>query len=182
MRSSLVFLAALFPTATADGECKDDSCFSLSEELLAAHGCSKVELDLWLSPELELPGYHPLCVARAAEADGTRNVLAFKEGSARPVAGSVKEKQWGEVRSAIAALLDIGRHNNAWDDIGGFAQLCRNEHERCVEWALRGECDLNPSYMHIGCAGSCGTCNKTNQVVSLRQLGLGSRARVSIGS
>ena len=43
----------------------------------------------------------------------------------------------------------------------GFFQLCSNDHDRCVEWAGRGECDINPDYMHISCAGSCGTCNKT---------------------
>jgi len=158
----LSFLAALFASASSEEECQGNTC--INEEVLAAHGCSKDELDLWLSRDVKLPGYHPLCVAPSAS-DQTRKVLAFKEGSPEPIAGSVKEKHWGEVRNGIASLVDIGGHYNIWDDIGGFAQLCRNEHERCVEWATRGECDANPNYMHIGCAGSCGTCNKTNLMV-----------------
>lgn len=159
----LFLLGALFGAASLEVECQGETC--LNEDLLADHGCSKDELDLWLSPELKLPGYHLLCVAPSAS-NQTRKVLAFKEGSPQPIAGAVREKRWIDVRNGIASLVDIGGHYNRWDDIGGFAQLCRNEHERCVEWALRGECDANPNYMHIACAGSCGTCNKTNLMVS----------------
>lgn len=42
--------------------------------------------------------------------------------------------------------------------------MCRNENERCQEWANAGECVKNPAYMLTSCGGSCGTCNTTHQV------------------
>ena len=30
---------------------------------------------------------------------------------------------------------------------------------RCTEWAMHGECDANPSYMHLHCAAVCNSCD-----------------------
>lgn len=37
---------------------------------------------------------------------------------------------------------------------------CRDEHELCVTWASRGECDKNPTYMAVSCRAACGRCKK----------------------
>ena len=36
--------------------------------------------------------------------------------------------------------------------------ICRNEHSSCAYWSVLGECDNNPSFMHIKCAPVCETC------------------------
>jgi prolyl 4-hydroxylase len=35
---------------------------------------------------------------------------------------------------------------------------CRNNHESCTLWALRGECEKNPGYMYTNCAPVCQNC------------------------
>ncbi|XP_057291343.1 zinc metalloproteinase nas-15-like [Hydractinia symbiolongicarpus] len=35
---------------------------------------------------------------------------------------------------------------------------CKNNHQRCQEWANRGECQKNPRYMHHNCKKSCNKC------------------------
>lgn len=35
---------------------------------------------------------------------------------------------------------------------------CRNRHFNCTMWALDGECEKNPAYMHTHCAPVCGSC------------------------
>jgi prolyl 4-hydroxylase len=35
---------------------------------------------------------------------------------------------------------------------------CRNDDEQCTLWALEGECEKNPSYMHKKCAPACLLC------------------------
>lgn len=36
---------------------------------------------------------------------------------------------------------------------------CLNNHESCVAWAERGECDANQQYMHANCKEACGVCS-----------------------
>lgn len=38
------------------------------------------------------------------------------------------------------------------------AKECMNEHEKCEEWAERGECEANPVYMLSSCKKSCMIC------------------------
>ena len=38
--------------------------------------------------------------------------------------------------------------------------LCQNEDNHCTSWALEGECEANPTYMHIHCPLACRTCDK----------------------
>uniref|UniRef100_A0A7S4B0V3 ShKT domain-containing protein n=2 Tax=Chrysotila carterae TaxID=13221 RepID=A0A7S4B0V3_CHRCT len=39
-------------------------------------------------------------------------------------------------------------------------KACADETDACESWAATGECENNPGYMHMACAGSCGTCEK----------------------
>ena len=43
-----------------------------------------------------------------------------------------------------------------------LADTCKNEQpdDSCDGWALRGECDLNPKWMRLNCAHSCGFCDQ----------------------
>ena len=54
------------------------------------------------------------------------------------------------VLAVVAASVLVGA--------GGRKAKCRNQHSECDSWALVGECDKNPSYMHESCAVACGTC------------------------
>jgi hypothetical protein len=38
-------------------------------------------------------------------------------------------------------------------------QSCHNRHELCAFWAVVGECDDNPVYMHTHCGPSCQSCH-----------------------
>lgn len=39
-------------------------------------------------------------------------------------------------------------------------QQCFNKDPLCTEYAVAGECDKNPTYMHFECAPACQTCHK----------------------
>ncbi|GAB6026273.1 Meprin A subunit beta [Chamberlinius hualienensis] len=36
---------------------------------------------------------------------------------------------------------------------------CADNHNRCVEWAEKGECDKNPAWMRPNCMKACGVCD-----------------------
>ena len=44
--------------------------------------------------------------------------------------------------------------------------ICRNEHRSCAFWAVIGECDNNPAWMHVNCAPVCETCEVRNVLAS----------------
>merc|ERR1712142_1119617 len=39
-------------------------------------------------------------------------------------------------------------------------ETCEDNHNRCAEWAARGECEKNPNYMLRNCKKSCKVCSK----------------------
>lgn len=39
-------------------------------------------------------------------------------------------------------------------------EICKNKHEDCATWAVRGECESNPAYMKLNCAPVCHTCDQ----------------------
>ena len=45
---------------------------------------------------------------------------------------------------------------------------CRNDPKEtfCCDWASKGECDVNPSFMLQSCSASCGLCGETESCVS----------------
>ena len=40
---------------------------------------------------------------------------------------------------------------------------CDDEDQKCQAWADAGECENNPGYMHVTCAGSCDTCDERDK-------------------
>eukprot|EP00040_Diaphanoeca_grandis_P012302 m.62455 g.62455 ORF g.62455 m.62455 type:complete len:447 (+) comp23158_c0_seq1:267-1607(+) len=65
--------------------------------------------------------------------------------------------------SVINTDYDSGKflsiHSTKWRT-GGLPD-CEDDpapHNKCAEWALQGECELNPSYLHQHCAKSCNLC------------------------
>ena len=42
--------------------------------------------------------------------------------------------------------------------VNGPAQPCRDENELCADWASRGECQKNPTYMAVNCRVACKQC------------------------
>ena len=46
-------------------------------------------------------------------------------------------------------------------------KLCADGHADCERWAMDGECDANPNFMHLTCAGSCGTCRSNAPHIEL---------------
>ena len=105
------------------------------------------ELDEWLSPSHELPGYHVLCVSARAEADmisldfgedreikhdkHSQGIAVFREGRAEADMISLDfDEDWESLRVNLAWKIGISRHTNPWHDAGKFFQLCRNGHVR----------------------------------------------------
>jgi hypothetical protein len=93
--------------------------------------------------------------------------MVFNNGipSANPktaLLGPVGKLSVKDLNDQLAEATGAMRHFDPWHDADKFFQLCRNEHEKCQEWAGRGECDANPNFMRYSCGGSCGTCNLTN--------------------
>mmetsp|Transcript_1981 Transcript_1981/g.2757 ORF Transcript_1981/g.2757 Transcript_1981/m.2757 type:complete len:231 (+) Transcript_1981:160-852(+) len=41
-----------------------------------------------------------------------------------------------------------------------------DQNEKCEEWALRGECETNPSYMHVSCSTSCNKFSKSKNEIA----------------
>lgn len=38
--------------------------------------------------------------------------------------------------------------------------LCQNDDKHCTSWAVEGECEANPNFMHLRCSLACRTCDK----------------------
>eukprot|EP00195_Chlamydomonas_chlamydogama_P017790 CAMPEP_0202892052 /NCGR_PEP_ID=MMETSP1392-20130828/1901_1 /ASSEMBLY_ACC=CAM_ASM_000868 /TAXON_ID=225041 /ORGANISM="Chlamydomonas chlamydogama, Strain SAG 11-48b" /LENGTH=613 /DNA_ID=CAMNT_0049575927 /DNA_START=352 /DNA_END=2193 /DNA_ORIENTATION=- len=45
---------------------------------------------------------------------------------------------------------------------------CQDFHDKCHEWASKGECNTNPEYMQATCKKSCGVCSKATPASQLR--------------
>ena len=43
----------------------------------------------------------------------------------------------------------------------GFREACADTQEDCATWAAKGECDVNPAFMHESCRKSCRQCTAT---------------------
>lgn len=40
---------------------------------------------------------------------------------------------------------------------------CKDNYDKCKEWAENGECTINPEFMLYGCPGSCKACALSEQ-------------------
>lgn len=38
---------------------------------------------------------------------------------------------------------------------------CKDDNELCEQWASRGECERNPTYMTVSCRAACSSCSKS---------------------
>jgi prolyl 4-hydroxylase len=67
--------------------------------------------------------------------------------------------------SALAALDDAAPADADDEAADSDAEDngCDNKEEECEFWASEGECEENPSYMHVECAKACGTCSDYRQ-------------------
>ena len=43
----------------------------------------------------------------------------------------------------------------------GFREACADTQDDCATWAAKGECDVNPAFMHESCRKSCRQCTAT---------------------
>jgi len=41
-------------------------------------------------------------------------------------------------------------------------EFCVDQHTHCIDWALSGECERDPEFMHQGCRASCTLCPSTS--------------------
>jgi hypothetical protein len=142
--------ACRISSVLGDKTCDDNTAILPSLSYLKEHRCSHENLEGWLSPDYPLRGYHVLCVGSLSKGTGTREVLSFSNGlpTEIPLKFSLREgSNWEKVRNEIAQRLSIARHVDPWYDADHFFQLCRNQEERCQEWASVGECEANPAYM-----------------------------------
>jgi hypothetical protein len=71
-------------------------------------------------------------------------------------AAEVEEQVCGPDEESCAATKIIGTDN---DNLAA-SSACVNERIECDYWASAGECETNPSYMHVSCSKSCRTCNE----------------------
>lgn len=51
------------------------------------------------------------------------------------------------------------RTPNSWNLDRMSLALCKNRHPLCVNWAVTGQCEDNPSFMRVHCASACFTCD-----------------------
>ena len=42
--------------------------------------------------------------------------------------------------------------------------VCKDYNEKCAEWQREGECESNPTWMHVHCAKTCSTCPKPDEM------------------
>jgi ShK domain-like len=57
---------------------------------------------------------------------------------------------------------DVERYLSEEDEI---ESNCQDNHESCSSWAKVGECEVNPNYMLVNCAKSCGSCEKLEPIL-----------------
>jgi len=68
-----------------------------------------------------------------------------------------KEAVLAKIREAEAYMVNEVAVDDA--KFGQIRHACVNKHEECAAWAVRGECENNPSYMHVNCAPVCMSCD-----------------------
>jgi len=62
-----------------------------------------------------------------------------------------------EIIARIDASREFIRDSDLDDDL---IDICLNAHEKCVAWAVAGECEKNKKYMITNCAPACMTCDQ----------------------
>jgi hypothetical protein len=62
-----------------------------------------------------------------------------------------------ETIARIVASREYLRDSDFDDEL---IEICLNKHEKCVAWAVSGECEKNKKYMIASCAPACMTCDK----------------------
>lgn len=71
--------------------------------------------------------------------------------------------------AVIAGSLAVDAKTDEWyqecqgDECGysggrGMDSNCQDKHKDCRQFALQGECKINPNWMHPNCPKSCGLC------------------------
>jgi hypothetical protein len=61
---------------------------------------------------------------------------------------------------SVLAVLGLSSVSYA-QELTTNSHFCVDKHESkrdCIEWAWKGECDVNPEFMHDQCRQSCGLC------------------------
>ncbi|KAL7565800.1 hypothetical protein ACA910_015579 [Epithemia clementina (nom. ined.)] len=79
------------------------------------------------------------------------------------VNGEINKKQMAAAPKRTRRQL---HQSSSHDNVDGGVETyplstrlqCRNRDALCTVWAAEGECDANPSYMHLHCAPACRTC------------------------
>ncbi|KAG8460122.1 hypothetical protein KFE25_014267 [Diacronema lutheri] len=61
--------------------------------------------------------------------------------------------------AATAAAATAAAAAAAAASVAGGGARCRDKAASCPLWAASGECDVNPGYMKLSCAKSCGSCD-----------------------
>lgn len=52
-----------------------------------------------------------------------------------------------------------------------LATTCKNKHEACTIWSLKGECHKNPGYMRLYCGPVCQACHFTGDPTVDKEMG-----------
>lgn len=89
----------------------------------------------------------------------TQNELAVgvDMGEPQSLEDSMFHVSEGEIMDRMYASRKSIRDSNFDDDL---ISICLNKHEKCVAWAVAGECEKNKKYMITNCAPACMTCDK----------------------
>ena len=69
--------------------------------------------------------------------------------------GETSIDSWLHIRETEDYMYNTVYVDSKFQDVRGHCQL-RNE--RCIQWAVEGECTKNPSYMTTACAPACASC------------------------
>jgi hypothetical protein len=75
---------------------------------------------------------------------------------AAAAAAAVEEQVCGPDEESCDATKILGTGNNNLE----ASSACVNDNHRCDYWATSGECEANPSYMHVACPKSCRICKE----------------------
>ncbi len=82
--------------------------------------------------------------------------LASEYGDPQDVSGPFKEKVLEKVEEMVKYMKEEVMIDPKYEKV---RDNCENRNSLCAFWAVKGECEKNPSYMKIHCPPVCKTCD-----------------------
>lgn len=132
--------------AAADSECADEDIGCLAWA---------VEGECVANPKYMLSH----CKLSCGACNDLQDNLQFAGKGAAAVRGSQPSQTQPQAmaqQNAAAEMQSQGELKTLVDDD------CRDLHQACKQWSAKGECDVNPTFMHHKCRNSCKMCGRSS--------------------